>query len=98
MERRIGELRAEAVECGKFQGPVTSRLVSTVLAAVEGTTFVLAITPRGEIKERIREAVQGSLGPGGRHMTACCSVSRPEIQNQLDKLLPTGATQGVSRK
>jgi hypothetical protein len=32
------------------------------LAAVEGSTFVLAITPRGEIKERIREAVQVVLG------------------------------------
>jgi AcrR family transcriptional regulator len=57
MERHIGELLAEAVACGEFQGPVTSRLVSTVLAAVEGTMFVWAIAPRGEIKERIREAV-----------------------------------------
>jgi hypothetical protein len=31
-------------------------------------------------------------------MTACCSVSRPETQNRLHKLLPTGATQGVSSK
>jgi hypothetical protein len=62
MERHIGELLAEAVECGELQGPVTSRLVSTVLAAVEGTMLVWAITPRGEIKERIREAVQVVLG------------------------------------
>jgi hypothetical protein len=41
-------------------------LVSTVLAAVEGTMLIWAIAPRGDIKARIAEAVQVALGRGGR--------------------------------
>jgi AcrR family transcriptional regulator len=62
MERHIGELLAEAVECGEFRGPVTPGLVSTVLAAVEGTMLIWAIAPRGDVKERVREAVEVALG------------------------------------
>jgi AcrR family transcriptional regulator len=62
MERHIGELLEDAVRVGEIRGPVTSELVSTVLAAVEGTMLVWAIAPRGEIKERIHQAVEVALG------------------------------------
>jgi hypothetical protein len=41
---------------------VTPELVSAVLAAAEGTTFIWAISPRGDIKSRIYEAVEVVLG------------------------------------
>ena len=66
MERHIGELLAEATERDEIAGPVTPELVSTVLAAVEGTMLIWAIAPRGDIKARIHEAVQVALGLGGR--------------------------------
>lgn len=62
MERHIGELLHEAVACGELAGPITPQLVSTVLAAVEGTMLIWAIAPRGDVKERIREAVEVALG------------------------------------
>jgi AcrR family transcriptional regulator len=62
MERHIGELLGEAVACGELAGPVTPGLVSTVLAAVEGTMLIWAIAPRGDVKERVREAVEVALG------------------------------------
>jgi AcrR family transcriptional regulator len=58
MERHIGELLAEAAACGEFGGTVTPGLVSTVLAAVEGTMLIWAIAPRGEVEQRIYEAVE----------------------------------------
>ena len=42
---------------------VTPELVSMVLAAAEGTTLIWAIAPRGEIRDRIFDAVQVALGP-----------------------------------
>ena len=65
MERHIGELLNEAVACGELDRPVTAQLVSTVLAAVEGTMLIWAIAPRGDIKARIREAVEVTLGRAG---------------------------------
>jgi AcrR family transcriptional regulator len=62
MERHTGELLEEAIEVGEIRGPVTPGLVSTVLAAVEGTMLIWAIAPRGEIKDRIHEAVEVALG------------------------------------
>jgi len=65
MERHIGELLAEAVACGELDRPVTPRLVATVLAAVQGTMLIWAIAPRGDIKERIHEALEMALGRAG---------------------------------
>jgi len=65
MERHIGELLNEAVACGELDRPVTAQLVSAVLAAVEGTMLIWAIAPRGDIKARIREAVEVTLGRAG---------------------------------
>jgi AcrR family transcriptional regulator len=65
MERHISELLAEAADRGEIEGPVTAERVSTVLAAVEGTMLVWAIAPRGDIKQRIREAVEVTLGCPG---------------------------------
>ena len=65
MERHVGELLNEAVACGELDRPVTAQLVSTVLAAVEGTMLIWAIAPRGDIKARIREAVEVTLGRAG---------------------------------
>jgi AcrR family transcriptional regulator len=65
MERHVGELLNEAVACGELDRPVTPRLVSTVLAAVEGTMLIWAIAPRGDIKGRIHEAVEVALGRAG---------------------------------
>jgi AcrR family transcriptional regulator len=62
MQRHIGELLAEAVACGELDRPVTPELVSTVLAAVEGTMLIWAIEPRGDVKDRIHEAVEVALG------------------------------------
>jgi len=62
MERHVDELLTEAAACGEIAGPVTSELVSTVLAAVEGTMLIWAIVPRGDIKQRIYEAVRVALG------------------------------------
>jgi AcrR family transcriptional regulator len=62
MERHIGELLEEAVACGEIAGPVTPEIVSTLLAAVEGTMLTWAIVPRGEVKARIYEAVRGVIG------------------------------------
>lgn len=66
MERHISELLNEAVACHEVAGPVTPKLVSTVLAAVEGTMLIWAIAPRGEIKARIHEAVEVVLGRASR--------------------------------
>ena len=65
MERHIGELLAEAVACGELDRPVTPRRVATVLAAVQGTMLIWAIAPRGDIKERIHEALEVALGRAG---------------------------------
>jgi hypothetical protein len=65
MERHIGELLNEAVACGELERPVTPELVSTVLAAVEGTMLIWAIAPRGDVKARIHEAVEVALGRAG---------------------------------
>jgi AcrR family transcriptional regulator len=62
MERHTGELLEEAVKAGELRGPVTPGLVSTVLAAVEGTMLIWTIAPRGEIKGRVQEAVEVALG------------------------------------
>ena len=62
MERHIGELLEDAAGVGEIRGPVTPELVSTVLAAVEGTMLIWAIAPRGEIKERVHQAVEVALG------------------------------------
>jgi AcrR family transcriptional regulator len=64
MERHISELLAQAAERGEIDGPVTAERVSTVLAAVEGTMLIWAIAPRGDIKERVRRAVEIALGCG----------------------------------
>jgi hypothetical protein len=61
MERHIGEL-LEDVRVEEIRGPVTPGLVSTVLAAVEGTMLIWAIAPRGDIKERVHQAVEVALG------------------------------------
>lgn len=66
MERHIGELLEEAVRAGELAVTVTPHLVSAVLAAVEGTMLIWAITPRGDIKARIHDAVEVVLGLGGR--------------------------------
>lgn len=66
MERHISELLTEAAERGEVAGPVTPELVSTVLAAVEGTMLIWAIAPRSDLKQCIAEAVQVVLGRGGR--------------------------------
>jgi len=58
----IDELLTEAAACGEIAGPVTSELVSTVLAAVEGTMLLWAIVPRGDIKAADLEAVKVALG------------------------------------
>jgi hypothetical protein len=65
MERHIGELLAEAVAVGEVTVPVTPQLVSAVLAATEGTMLVWAIIPRGDVKDRIHDAVEGVLGRSG---------------------------------
>ncbi len=62
MERHIGELLEDAARVGEIRGPVTPELVSAVLAAVEGTMLIWAIAPRGEIKDRINQAVEVALG------------------------------------
>jgi AcrR family transcriptional regulator len=62
MERHVTELLALAVEEGEVRGPVTAELVSSVLAAVEGTMLIWALVPRGDLKERIRRAVEMALG------------------------------------
>jgi AcrR family transcriptional regulator len=62
MERHIGELLEDAARVGEIRGPVTPELVSAVLAAVEGTMLIWAIAPRGEIKDRIHQAVEVALG------------------------------------
>ena len=62
MERHIGELLREAADAGELSGPVTPALVSTVLAAAEGTMLVWALVPRGELKAHVREAVAVVLG------------------------------------
>ena len=62
MERHIGELLRAAAERGEIAGPATAELASTVLAAVEGTMLMWAIDPRGDITERIGEAVEVALG------------------------------------
>jgi AcrR family transcriptional regulator len=64
MERHIGQLLAEAIAAGEIGGPVTPELVSTVLAAVEGTMLIWAIAPRGDLEARIRQAVLVALGCG----------------------------------
>jgi AcrR family transcriptional regulator len=64
MERHIGEILEEAVAAGEMPGPVTPQLVSSVLAVVEGTLLIWAIAPRGEIKDRVFEAVAVVLERG----------------------------------
>jgi AcrR family transcriptional regulator len=64
MERHVGELLAEAVARGELAVPVTPQLVSTLVAAAEGTMLVWAIAPRGAIKARIYEAIDTVLGLG----------------------------------
>lgn len=66
MEKHIGELLQEAVRAGELRAAVTPQLISAVLAAVEGTMLVWAIAPRGDIRARIREAVEVVLGLDGR--------------------------------
>ena len=66
MEKHIGELLQEAVRAGELRATVTPQLISAVLAAVEGTMLVWAIAPRGDIRARIREAVEVVLGLDGR--------------------------------
>jgi AcrR family transcriptional regulator len=62
MEGRISELLTLAAEAGEIRVPVTPELVATLLAAVEGTMLVWAIVPRGDLKDRVREAVEVVLG------------------------------------
>jgi AcrR family transcriptional regulator len=62
MEGHVGDLLAEAAACGEIAGPVTAELVSTLLAAVEGTMLIWSIAPRGDIEQRIDEAVRVVLG------------------------------------
>jgi hypothetical protein len=65
MERHIGELLREAVAAGELAIVMTPPLGSTVLAAVEGTMLIWAITPSGEVTERIHDAVEVALGRAG---------------------------------
>ncbi|MGZ6314637.1 MAG: hypothetical protein ACXWNI_03310, partial [Candidatus Limnocylindrales bacterium] len=62
MELNVTELLTLAVEAGEVHGPVTPELVSSVLAAVEGTMFIWALVPRGDLEVRIHQAVDGALG------------------------------------
>jgi len=65
MERHVGELLAEAVACGELHRPVTPQLVAAVVATVQGTMFTWAISPRGDIEERIHEALEVVPGSAG---------------------------------
>ena len=62
MELHVTQLLALAVEAGEVRGPVTPELVSSVLAAVEGTMFIWALVPRGDLEGRIHQAIDGALG------------------------------------
>jgi AcrR family transcriptional regulator len=62
MEGRISELLTLAVEAGDIDVSVTPGLVAALLAVVEGTMLVWAIVPRGDLKDRVHEAVEVVLG------------------------------------
>lgn len=58
LKGRISELLTLAAEAGEIRVAVTPELVTTLLATVEGTMLVWAIVPRGDLKDRVREAVE----------------------------------------